>query len=202
MTLEVGGIIDLSLHLLDLLQNSAHAGARNIRASVTEDQERDLLEITVSDDGRGMNPVEQARALDPFYTSSNKKQVGLGLPLVAQAATMAGGSVSIEGNQSGGTRVVVKYRLSHPDRQPLGDVAATMTSFIAGNPLVDVLFEYKGPKDTFRLDTKEIRAEVDKLGLGQLAFIWETEEKLRGGLSLAGYRPDRGGLVHEIDGRS
>lgn len=195
-------MIDLSLHLLDLLQNSAHAGARSVRTTILEDLERDLLEITVSDDGKGMDPVEQGRVLDPFYTSSNKKKVGLGLPLVAQAAKMAGGSVSIETNQSGGTQVVVQYRFSHPDRQPLGDVAATIISFLAGNPEIDVMFEYQGPKGRFCLDTKNIRADSSKSDLGQLALVWEIEEKLRGGLEMAGYRPDRGGLVHEIDGRS
>ncbi|MGI6661520.1 MAG: sensor histidine kinase [Bacillota bacterium] len=191
-------IIDLSLHLLDLLQNSAHAGARNITVSVIEDQEADLLQIAVSDDGKGMNSSEQARVLDPFYTSSNSKKVGLGLPLVAQAAAMAGGSVSIDSNESGGTQVSVSYKLSHPDRQPLGDISATLVSFVAGNPLIDVVLEYKGPEGVFHLDTRQIRTE----GEGQLAFIFKFEEKLRGGLSLTGYRPDRGGLFHEINGRS
>jgi anti-sigma regulatory factor (Ser/Thr protein kinase) len=194
----VGRIIDLSLHLLDLLQNSAHAGARNVHVILIEDEANDLLEITVSDDGKGMSSAEQARVLDPFYTSSGHKEVGLGLPLAAQAAAMAGGSVSIESNESGGTRVAVSYRLSHPDRQPLGDVAATLVSFVAGNPLIDLVFEYQGPKDVFRLDTRQIRTE----GEGQLAFIAKFEEKLRGGLSSAGYRPDRGGLFHEVTGRS
>lgn len=194
----MGRIIDLSLHLLDLLQNSANAGARNVQVSVVEDEQSDLLEITVSDDGKGMSSSEQASALDPFCTSSSHKKVGLGLSLAAQAASMAGGSVFIESNQSKGTRVTVRYRLSHPDRQPLGDIAATLVSFMAGNPLIDVVFEYNGPKDVFRLDTKQIRTG----GEGQLAFILKFEEKLRGGLSSAGYRPDRGGLFHEINGRS
>ncbi|MGI6628766.1 MAG: ATP-binding protein [Bacillota bacterium] len=194
-------MIDLSLHLLDLLQNSAHAGARNVRVGIVESVERDLLEITVSDDGKGMSSDEQARALDPFYTSSAKKKVGLGLPLVVQAAKMAGGSVYVENNLPRGTRVIVRYRLNHPDRQPMGDIAATTISFLAGNQAVDVLFSYQGPTGVFDLDTRELRTQGDNENMGQLAFLWMIEEKLRDGLDSAGYRPDRGGFVLEIDGR-
>ena len=102
-------IIDLSLHLLDLLQNSAHAGAGEVRVSIIEDEAADILQIRVSDDGKGMSSDEQVRALDPFYTSSNSKKVGLGLPLVAQAAA-AGGSVAIDSEESGGTQVTVTYK--------------------------------------------------------------------------------------------
>ncbi len=195
----MGRIIDLSLHLLDLLQNSANAGARHIEVTVTEDQEKNFIEIMVSDDGRGMSPEEQDRVLDPFYTSSNKKKTGLGLPLVAQAATMAGGSISIQSNELGGTLVTVRYTLDHPDRQPLGDVADTIISFMAGNTSVDVSLKYQGSKSLFKFDTREFRTKMDKMGLSQLSFIWEIEEILRDGLALAGYRPDRGGLAHEID---
>jgi anti-sigma regulatory factor (Ser/Thr protein kinase) len=47
-------VIDLSLHLLDLLQNSAHAGAQNVEVTIVESLEQDLLEVTVSDDGKGI----------------------------------------------------------------------------------------------------------------------------------------------------
>jgi hypothetical protein len=194
-------MIDLSLHLLDLMQNSAHAGAQNVHVGILESIDEDLLEVTVSDDGKGMSRDDQARALDPFYTSSPRKKVGLGLPLVVQAAKMAGGSVSIETNLSGGTRVTVRYRLNHPDRQPLGDIPATIISFLAGNPAIDVLFSYQGPNGVFGLDTKQLRTQVDNENMGQLAFLWMIEEKLRDGLDTAGYRPDRGGFVFEIDGR-
>ena len=66
-------MVDLSLHLLDLLQNSAHAGARNVEVLIVEDLEQDLLEVTVSDDGKGITSDEIERVLDPFYTTSTKK---------------------------------------------------------------------------------------------------------------------------------
>ncbi len=88
-------MFDISLHLLDLLENSADAGARNVALEITEDPSADALTVSVSDDGRGMTGDEVRLALDPFYSSKPKK-VGLGLPMAALAARMAGGEVSLD----------------------------------------------------------------------------------------------------------
>jgi len=192
-------VVDLSLHLLDLLQNSAHAGARNVEVLIVENLEQDLLEVTVSDDGKGITSDEIERVLDPFYTTSTKKKVGLGLPLVAQAAMMAGGSLHIDKSDMNGTRVVVKYRLNHPDRQPLGDIVATLVSFSAGNPEVRVVFTYRGPQGEYSLDTNSIWDDISEYGRNQIMFLSKFEEELTEGLNSAGYRPDRGGFVFEID---
>lgn len=188
-------MVDLSLHLLDLLQNSAHAGARTVKVDILESLEHDLLQVKVSDDGKGISSDERERILDPFYTSSDRKHVGLGLPLVAQAAELAGGSLSIEGSELGGACVVVNYKLNHPDRQPLGDIVATFVSFLAGNPDLRVLFTYCGPNGVYHFDTNSIWDDIGEDSRNQLIFLGKVEEELTQGLYSAGYRPDRGGLV-------
>ena len=47
---------ELSLNILDIAQNSINAGASLVEITVAEDHDRDLLTITVSDNGRGMSP--------------------------------------------------------------------------------------------------------------------------------------------------
>ncbi|MCU0243866.1 MAG: ATP-binding protein, partial [Acidobacteria bacterium] len=81
---------DLSLHVLDLVENAAAAGARRVSLSVTESAARDQLVIRVTDDGRGLSPEEKARAFDPFFTTG-RKRTGLGLPLLAHTAEACGG---------------------------------------------------------------------------------------------------------------
>ncbi|HHW18842.1 MAG TPA: ATP-binding protein [Firmicutes bacterium] len=191
-------MIDISLHLLDLLQNSAHAGASSISVLVVEDQEHDSLEVVVKDNGVGMDEREKELALDPFYSSSPGKRVGLGLPLVLQTAQMAGGKVSIESAPGSGTKVTVQYRLSHIDRQPLGDLASTLVSFMAGNPHVNICFLYKGPHGEFAFDSEKALQGIDTQYLGQVGVICQIEEKLREGLAKAGFKPDRGGLLFEV----
>lgn len=192
-------MLDISLHLLDLLQNCAHAGATRVEVAVREDAPSDLLEVVVRDNGRGMEEETVEKALDPFYSSSGKR-VGLGLPFVAQAAAMAGGTVRVDSTPGGGTSVTATFRLSHVDRQPIGDLAATVVSFLAGNGGVELLLTYQGRAGRrFVLDTSVEFPPEKRADLGQIGFLCEVEEKLRDGLAKAGFSPDGGGIGVEID---
>ena len=77
---------ELSLHILDVAENSIAAGATRIEISVRELLSQDELWITIQDNGRGMTPATIVQALDPFYTSRTTRKVGLGLPLLKDAA--------------------------------------------------------------------------------------------------------------------
>ncbi len=151
---------DLSLHILDIAQNSLQAGARNLEISIEENEERDELVLTIRDDGAGMTEEEIAMVLDPFYTSKDKK-TGLGIPLLAQSAREAGGDVSVESMPGKGTVIKAGFRLNHIDRKPLGDLASTIRVIIAGAPMVDLLFSYICGGREYRLDTASLR---DALG--------------------------------------
>ena len=125
---------DLSLHLLDILDNCITASATRVEILVREDRERDLVEMEISDDGVGMDRDAIARAADPFYTTRPGKRVGMGLALLAQAAREAGGGISIDSRPGGGTRIRASFRLSHPDRKPLGDLDGTVDAMRAAHP--------------------------------------------------------------------
>ncbi|MDP0941747.1 sensor histidine kinase, partial [Klebsiella quasipneumoniae] len=60
---------DLSLHILDIVQNSIRANARNVGISIAEQAGAGILVIEVSDDGSGMPQEVLERVTDPFYTS-------------------------------------------------------------------------------------------------------------------------------------
>ncbi|MGI6642452.1 MAG: ATP-binding protein [Bacillota bacterium] len=189
-------MVDLSLHLLDLMQNSASAGAHKVWVLIRQDVEEDRLQISVTDDGRGMSEEELRLVRDPFYTSA-RKSVGLGLPLIIQASEMAGGTVTIRSTEGRGTEVSVLFRLSHVDRQPLGDPVSTIVSFMAGNPDVAVEFTYKGPGGEFCFDSDKIVPREERDAMGQIPFLSLVEDRLREGLALASYRPDGGGFIFE-----
>jgi hypothetical protein len=184
-------MIDLSLHLLDLMQNSAHAGATKVDVLIEENVPESVLKVVVADNGHGMDELETKRVLDPYYSSRNKK-TGLGLPLVAQAAQMAGGELSIESEMGKGTQVTVTFGLSHVDRQPLGDVPSTIVSFVAGNPCVDVSLHYRGPSGEYCFESSKVRNAPNVSS--QIAFLIQVEEEIRDGLAKAGFRPDKGGV--------
>jgi len=132
---------DLSLYLLDILENSVRAGATVVTTTIAADRERDELTIAIEDDGPGL-PVEPEQALDPFFTTKSNKKTGLGLSLFRQAAEAAGGGLSVgRSPELGGVAVRAWMRLGDVDRPPLGDVAATMATMVVTNPEIEFRVE-------------------------------------------------------------
>ncbi len=85
-------MLELALHILDIAENSVRAGAKTVFIDITEDRMKDRLLIEIRDDGAGMDEATLKKAMDPFYTSKKVRRVGLGLPMLAEAAERAGGS--------------------------------------------------------------------------------------------------------------
>lgn len=151
---------DLSLHLLDVVENGIRAGATLIEMHLVEDRDRNLLSILVRDNGGGMDPESVKKAGDPFFTTRRTRRVGLGLPLLKQAAEQAGGSLSVVSEPGRGTEVRAVFQADHIDRKPLGDMGSTLVTLIAGNPRVDFVFHSDAEGQSVSLDTREIRAEL------------------------------------------
>ncbi len=152
---------DLSLHILDIVENGTAAGATRIEIRIVEDSAADLLELSIRDNGRGMDSRMVASVRDPFVTTRTTRRVGLGIPLLDQAAREAGGRLEIRSEPGRGTAVVATFRASHIDRKPLGDLAGTMTALILGHPEVDFAFEHVVDGQSTSFDTREIREQLD-----------------------------------------
>jgi signal transduction histidine kinase len=129
---------DLSLYLLEVLENSIRADAKRVDVGLVMDRGTDELRLTVDDDGRGLSATPE-QVLDPFYTTKPGKKTGLGLSLLKADAQAAGGDLTIEPSPTlGGVRVEALMSLAHVDRLPLGDIAATIAVTAVTNP--DVAF--------------------------------------------------------------
>ncbi len=134
---------DLSLHLLDVAENALAAGADRIEIRIFEKRKEDVMRIEIKDNGCGMDEQMVSQALDPFYTTKAGKRVGLGLPLLAQAAKEAGGNMEIKTSPGKGTTVCATFQLGHPDLKPLGDVLETMATRACDRPQVQFVFEHR-----------------------------------------------------------
>lgn len=155
---------ELSLHILDIVQNSISAGANLIKITVNEEtKENDILEIIIEDNGCGMDADEVEKALDPFYTSRTTRKVGLGLPLFRQAAQLCGGDLWIVSKKGEGTTVRVSFKHSHIDRAPLGDMVSTLLALITLNPEIDFIYEHYKDRQSFTLDTREIKEVLNEV---------------------------------------
>lgn len=134
---------DLSLHILDIVENSITAGAKNIKIKIAEDIQKDQLIIEITDDGKGMSKVMKEKVLDPFFTTRTTRRVGLGLPLLAQAAKISGGDIQIQSEPGSGTKIKATFGYSHIDRQPLGDLGQTLKILIISHPEINFVYEHK-----------------------------------------------------------
>ena len=52
---------DLSLHILDIAENSINGAAKTIEIIIDEDRDKDLLTIEIKDDGKGMEAAMHLR---------------------------------------------------------------------------------------------------------------------------------------------
>lgn len=147
---------DLSLHVLDIMQNSLSAGAHDINVEIVEDQVLDKYLITIRDDGKGMSPEMLTKVTDPFFTTRTTRKVGLGIPLLKEHAEQAGGTFSITSGIGKGTEIAAGFLLSHIDRQPLGDIAGTIVLTAASNPQVRIRYTHTTGFGTYLFDTAEV----------------------------------------------
>lgn len=176
---------ELSLHILDILQNSAEAGSTLVELTIEEDLTSDWLTIRVRDNGRGIPAAVLPHVFDPFYTSRKARHVGLGLPLLKAAAEGCEGDVALVSETGSGTTLEATFRHSHIDRAPLGDVAGTVITFIVGGGC-DLVFTHRVDDQAFTLDTRAVAAALGDVPLShpQVArwlrsYIAEGEAELR-----------------------
>lgn len=167
---------ELSLHVLDIAQNSVSASASNVKIAVEEDEGRVLLSVTVEDDGRGMDEETVKRVTDPFYTTRTTRKVGLGIPLFKMAAELTGGGLSIESEPGRGTRVTAVFTRSHIDRMPLGDMAESMAQLICLNDRIEITYEYVFNGRRFSVSTGELKAELCGVPLSSPEVMIFTRE--------------------------
>lgn len=133
---------DISLHILDVVENSIRANAANVKISLTENAPEDLLTLEIEDDGEGMDEATKSKCLDPFFTTKEGKSVGIGLSFLKQSAEEAGGSLVVESAKGKGTRIVATYQLRHIDRRPLGDLDGTIRCLKGTHPEINFIYEY------------------------------------------------------------
>ncbi len=174
---------DLSLHILDIAENSVAATADKIEIKISEDKEKDLLSIEIIDNGVGMDKKTLEKALNPFYTSKTVRRFGFGLSLLSEAAKAANGHLFVQSKKGEGTRIKADFQHSHIDRQPLGDIGQTIITLIIGNPEIDFIFEHKRNGHTYCLDTRKIKTQLNELPINSLAGIKILRENLKKGFS-------------------
>lgn len=162
---------DLSMHIIDIMQNSIEAGATEIRLLISECTVQDCFSIEITDNGRGMSAEILAKATDPFFTSRKTRQIGLGIPLLKAAAERCEGEMILDSTPGKGTSIRATFRHSHIDRAPLGNIVDTIVNTIMSSPDLNLSFRHRINDREITFDAAELRTQLEDVPLNNQAVI-------------------------------
>jgi hypothetical protein len=175
---------ELSMHILDVLENALDAGATCVELIIQEDRTADLFAITVRDNGHGMDQAQLERIYDPFFTTRNTRRVGLGVPLFKAATERCGGDLVVTSEPGKGTTLHATFQHSHIDRAPLGNIVSTLMAILLSDRCA---LHYIHSRDggLFEFHTDDIKTKLVDVPLSHPAvrkwlrdFIAEGEKEL------------------------
>ncbi len=180
---------DLSLHLLDIVQNSVKAGAQRIEVTLEADPAADRFWMKVKDNGSGMSPELLQQVTDPFVTTRTTRSVGLGIPLLKEQCELTGGSLALKSEVGVGTALTAELGLSSIDRLPLGEISATWVALIMSDQTIDYRLILVAPNRRFELDLAEVRLQLGDVPINEptvldwiKSYIDEQQEIIFGGV--------------------
>lgn len=140
-------MVDLSLHILDVVENSIRAQAKRIEVRLEKEKAENILRLFIIDDGSGMDKETVQIVSSPFYSSKEGKNFGLGLSLLKQAALETEGEFEINSSIGVGTKIKAVFNIDHPDMKPLGDIMLTIKILRLSHPDIDFYYNFKSYTD-------------------------------------------------------
>lgn len=185
---------DLSLHILDIMQNSSAAKASLIKVSILVKLETGMLKVVIEDNGCGMDRELLASVTDPFSTTRTTRKVGLGIPLLKASAEQSGGSFNITSQKGVGTVVTADYVIDHIDRPPLGDMAGIITDMAAANSKIEIRLRLECGSKQFIFNSLEVSQTLGEVPLTEFTVVKWLREYIGEGL-----QDIFGGVLSEID---
>ena len=169
---------DLSLHIMDILQNSTRAEATKIELDIVEDTVEDIYSLCFTDNGSGMDEETIQKVTDPFFTTRTVRKVGLGLPLIKQNAERTGGSFDIQSQLGKGTTVYVVFSHKNIDRPTLGDIAGTIVLTASAYPNIRFIYKHQKDGKEYVFDTEEVNEALDGISIQDPEIIQYLREMI------------------------
>ena len=150
---------DISVIILELIENSLESGAGNIRVHIAENESSDeavtvTASVVVIDDGRGMTEEEIGRAMRGGYstktTETEGASTGRGIAKCRALAESICGSLVIKSGKDGaGTTVTLTLPMT--ENVMLGDIASTAMTSSCGAAGVRIVLSHETPRGGYEL---------------------------------------------------
>ncbi len=173
---------DLSLHIIDIFQNSVSAKATKIELTIVEDLMSDILIITITDNGIGMSEEMRNNVTDPFFTTRTTRKVGLGIPLLKQSAEVCNGYMQIYSVLGEGTKIKVQFQHSHLDRKPFGDLASAVMLTASSYPNIHFVYKHSVNEKDYCFDTDEVNAILDGISIQNPEIVLMLKDMIQSNL--------------------
>jgi two-component system, sporulation sensor kinase E len=115
---------DMEQIFFSLVENAVQAadGTKAHRLSITGVARGETVELRFADDCGGIAPEHVERIFDPFFTTKSADEgTGLGLPIVEQALSRAGGKIQVENQPKEGVTFVITLPFADRARRQARD---------------------------------------------------------------------------------
>jgi hypothetical protein len=172
---------EISLNMMDIMQNSLDAKATYIQIHILEEVDENKIVVEIIDNGIGIEEANLSRVFDPFFTSRKTRKVGLGLSMFKSTCESCGGSLQLKSKVGEGTRVTGILKYNHLDRPPIGRVEDTIISVLI-NPQVNIEYIHKAKNSTFIFNSRKIKEIIGET-IDAEVLNW-IREYIRDGLQM------------------
>lgn len=173
---------ELSMHIMDITQNSVRADAKHITIEVTEDIINNIFSFSIEDDGKGMSKDFLESVRDPFKTSRTTRKVGLGIPFLQQTCNQCGGELILESTEGKGTYLKAVMEYDNIDRPPMGDLENSIFLLIVMNPGIIFKYSYIYNSEKYELDMAEVYEVLGDVSLETPEISEWLKENIREGM--------------------
>jgi signal transduction histidine kinase len=105
VALDADGLRQVILNLLlNAIEATPSGGTVALRTSAADG----FVEVSVSDEGRGVPPDLREAVFEPFYSTRSKRAGGLGLAITRRIVSDAGGTIRTQDREGGGAEFLVR----------------------------------------------------------------------------------------------
>lgn len=168
----------LALHLLDLLNNSYRSGADTVKLEITEFVKESVCFIDLCDNGKGMSGEILSQIRQPFFTTKQTKNNGMGIPLALQHAEATGGYLKITSQERKGTRLQMLFHTRSNAMLSWGNIPEILALCITSYPFQNLIYTHYVQGVCFHTASKLLKAIFQHENLPTSEHIQAVREYL------------------------
>lgn len=170
------------MHMLEIIMNSIAAGATLIQITVNDSLLRNVIEMIVTDNGKGMSEEFVKTVMDPFTTSRTTRKVGMGVAFMKGLTEQCGGTFDVKSKLGVGTTLTATVQKDHIDTPAMGNLGEMMMYCIQSNADIDYEFTYRTDAGEYKCNTVEIKETLDGVSILEPEILLWVKDYINGGI--------------------